>query len=141
MSIRIGPGFGEAPRPRIEADPMFSIWREGLPRLWYATERQATRLDAENLYGSQQYAVVYSRTNYTKLAAPTDVVTIGARGYQRSLTTVIDVPIETVDRTVNYSQIVETYIGEPVQVGKIVRASGSPVNLPVSPPTGSDAEQ
>lgn len=132
--------FENPPIPRrIEEDPMFTGWRGDLPRLWYLDERQATRLDAESLYGAQEYAVLYSRLVYTVIPEPSQVVVLGVRGYTRQPITVIPVPVQTAGRQVDYSRTTTTQLDEPVQEGRLFKPSGSPVNPIPAPPEGSDS--
>jgi hypothetical protein len=131
--------FENPPIPRrIEDDPMFTGWTRDLPRLWFLDERQATRLDAESLYGAQEYATLWSRLVYTVLPPVQQTALIGARGYTREIITVIDIPVQTAQRIVNYTRTHFTSI--PFTQGtQAWSPSGSPLNPIPSPPEGAEA--
>lgn len=128
-----GISFGQTGFPRrIESDPMFNAWSKSLPRLWYLDQRQATRLDAESLFGASQFAIFYGRAEFTTLADPIETALVGVRGYLRSQ--VFDLsntgPFETGDRVVSYNvagvpQV--TFLDEPVQSVVVTKKSGGPV--------------
>lgn len=130
--------FGAPAYPkRIEDDPMFNGWDRALPRLWYLDQRQATRLDAESLFGSSQYAVFYSRAVFTTLAEPLQTPAIGVYGYHMPTITDIGVPAQTPSRDVDYIRTVVTELDEPEQDSIPLRPSGGPVNPIVHPITGA----
>lgn len=132
--------FGAPAIPaRIESDPTFNGWSRDLPRLWYLDQRQATRLDAETLYGGSQFAVRYSRTQFTTLAEPIQTAAVGARGYVRESITDIGVPIETTTRIASFHRTLVTTLDEPEQDAGITLPSGGPVGPIVHPIIGASA--
>ena len=131
-------GLPASPR-RIEDDPMFNGWSRDLPRLWYLDQRNATRLDAESIYGASQYAVFYNRAQFTAVAAPVQTGQIATRGYYRSNVTDIGQPVQTPDRTGQFSRTHVTTLAEPVQSVVLIVPSGGPVH-PVVHPIPPDRE-
>lgn len=130
--------FENPPIPRrIEDDPMFTGWSKDLPRLWFLDERQATRLDAESLYGAQEYATLWSRLSYTVLPTLTQVAAVGVRGYTREIITVLAVPAQTSQRVVNYTRTHVTTLPF-TQKAQIWSPSGGPLNPIPSPPEGAE---
>lgn len=131
--------FENPPIPRrIEDDPMFVAWSNDLPRLWFLDQRQATRLDAESLYGAQEYAILWARLTYTVIPEPIQVATIGVRGYTREIITVLPVPTQTANRVAHVTRYNTTYI-PLTQTSQIWRPSGGPLNPIPAPPTGADS--
>lgn len=132
-------GQGGFPR-RIDDDPMFSGWNKALPRLWYLDQRQATRLDAESLFGASAFAIFYGRTGFTTLAEPGETAALGFRGYSR--TQIFDLsttgPFETATRMVNYTLTQLTTLAEPVQSVVLTKRSGGPVAPPDHPILGAN---
>jgi hypothetical protein len=133
------PFGGESFPRRIEDDRMFSGWAKSLPRLWYLEQRQATRLDAESLFGSATYAVFYGRSGFTTLDAPVQTVEFGPSLFERTLYTDIGVPAQTVERQVSYTRtsVTELTITQEIVVA---RPTGGPVNPIVHPVTGAEIE-
>jgi hypothetical protein len=130
--------FENPPIPRrIEDDPMFTGWSRDLPRLWFLDERQATRLDAESLYGAQEYATLYSRLVYTVLPPIVQTSAVGVRGYTRGDITVLPVPIQTPARVVHYTRTHTTFL-PLTQTSQIWSPSGSPLNPIPAPPEGAE---
>lgn len=96
---------------------MFNGWSNVLPRLWHLDQRQATRLDAESLYGASEFAIFYGRTEFTTLADPIETAAIGVRGYLRNEITDLSVtgPFEVSDRHVTLTAPQTTVLAAPVQ--------------------------
>lgn len=118
---------------------MFLGWDKSLPRLWYLAQRQATRLDAESLFGSAAYAVFYGRSGFTTLDEPVQEVAMGPAGFARTLYTDIGVPSQVGDRHVNYTRVMATTLTIE-QENVVVRPTGGPVNPIVHPTTGAPIE-
>lgn len=115
----------------VEQDPMFTSWSRPLPRLWYLDQRQATRIDAESLYGSTLYAAFYGRTADESLAAPTDTATAAVVGYYREITEAIPIAPDVADRTVAYTRSALDTLAEPVDSGRVVKGGSGVVQPPV----------
>lgn len=83
---------------------MFVRWGGSyLPRLWHLDQRQAIRIDAESLFGSSQFAAVYSKTGFTTLPAMNETMTKAIiRG--RTSTTVMPGMTQTTARTLTLSR-------------------------------------
>lgn len=69
---------------RIERDPMFTVWNDQVPRLWYHTQRQASRLDAETLYGSLRFAKAYVIPAYEALGVLLHTGVVALRTWLRT---------------------------------------------------------
>lgn len=115
----------------IERDPMFTAWARPLPRLWYLDQRQATRIDAESLYGSTLYAAFYGRTADESLATPTDTATAAVVGYYREITEAIPIAPDVADRTVAYTRSATDSLAEPVDQGIVVKGGSGAIQPPV----------
>jgi hypothetical protein len=131
--------FGSKSFPRrIESDPTFNGWDRPLPRLWYLDQRQATRLDAESLFGASQYSILYNREVNTTLSDPVETGTIGVRGYYKEAITVLAEPGETGDRTLTLTRDTTTVLDPVVETSFVLKASGGPVNPIVHPDEGAN---
>lgn len=130
-------GQGGFPR-RIESDPTFNGWSASLPRLWYLDQRQATRLDAESLFGASQFAIFYGRAVFTTIADPVQVGAVGIRGYFREQVTDIGQPIQNPDRVVSYHVTIITVLPAVVQTVVLSKRGGGPVAPIVHPDLGAN---
>ena len=119
------------PEDPIERDAMFGGWSRSLPRLWYLDQRQATRLDAESLYGATMFATFQSRTSDETLAAPTDTVAIVGRTYVRVAYELPGFPADTYGRTLTLKRTLTETLEPPTDEAIKVRPSTSPVSPPV----------
>jgi hypothetical protein len=131
--------FGTKSFPRrIENDPTFNAWGRPLPRLWYLDQRQATRLDAESLFGASQYSILYSRTVELTLADPIETGAVGVLGHYQEAITVIAEPVETVTRTLTLTRATTTVLDPITETAFVLKASGGPVNPIVHPDEGAN---
>jgi hypothetical protein len=119
------------PEDPIERDAMFGGWSRDLPRLWYLDQRQATRLDAESLYGATMFAVFQSRTMDETLATPVDTVTILGRTYVREVFEHPGFPADSYTRTLSLTRTLVEVLEPPIDEAIKVRPSTSPVSPPV----------
>lgn len=116
---------------KVEGDPMFSAWSRLLPRLWYLDQRQATKIDAETLYGSSLYAAFFGRSVGDTLGAISDTATILATGFLRSPTEAIPIGVETASRTANYFRSSSDSVMDPADSAKITKAGSGVVQPPI----------
>ena len=112
----------------IERDEMFGVWMRSLPRLWYLDQRQATRLDAESLYGATLFAIFQSRTVLDVLAPPTDAAAVANIKRVRFINEAIPIPIETVGPKVDYTRYTTDVLPILEDVATRIRPSTSPVS-------------
>lgn len=119
---------------------MFNGWNNQLPRLWYLDQRQATRLDAESLFGASQFAIFYGRAEFTTLPAVTQLDAIGMRGYFRNQITDLSPtgPFQTPGRLVNFTVTFVTVLDPPVQSVVLSKRGGGPVAPPDHPALGAN---
>ena len=116
------------PMDPIERDEMFGVWMRNLPRLWYLDQRQATRLDAESLYGATLFAIFQGRTVVEVLAPPADASAIANIKRVRKIYEAIPIPIETVGRMGNFTRYTTDVLPEVTDVATRIRPSTSPVS-------------
>ena len=112
----------------IEHDEMFGVWMRNLPRLWYLDQRQATRMDAESLYGATLFAIFQSRSALIALAPPTDAAAIANIKRVRFIYEAIPIPTETVGRVGNFTRQTSDVLPLVEDTATRIRPSTSPVS-------------